>query len=213
MGLKESIRELIPEDKRKDADALLEKLDETMAGYDTDIRELKKQLRGKEGVKPEDLANTEKELEAERAARQTAETSLKKITKDYETEKAARGELEGSVNRSTADAEVRRELSALKLSGGKLEELVEGYVPRVTVKLEDKKRVAYIGDKPVKDYFAEWAGTRGKEFIDAPVNQGSGAAGGTGHAAGATTMTRAAFNVLDAAAQSAHVKAGGKLTD
>lgn len=213
MGLKESIRELIPEEKRKEADVLLEKLDETMAGYDTDIRELKKQLRGKDGVKPEDLASLEKELEAEKAARQTAEASLKKLTKDYETEKVARTELEGSVNRSTADAEVRRELSALKLSGGKLEELVEGYVPRVAVKIENGSRVAYIGDKTVKDYFAEWKETRGKEFIDAPVNQGSGAEGGAGKPAGAKVMQRAAFDALPVSEKLAFTKEGGTLTD
>ena len=212
MGLKESLRELIPEDKRKDADALFEKLDETMSGYDADIKELKKQLRTKEGVKPEDLAELEKQLQETQAARQKAEADLKKLSKDYENEKAARTELEGSVNRTLAETEIRRELSGYKLSGDKLEELVEGYIPRVTVKAENGTRAALIGDKPVKDYFKTWAETRGKAFIEAPVSSGSGASGGDGKST-AKSMSRTEFDALDATARMDFSKGGGKLTD
>lgn len=213
MSLREALLAIIPAEKKAEAEGLFDKLDEQMANYDRDIKVMKAKLREKEGANPEDLARLEQDLEAEKAARQKAEADLKKASKELEGERTARTELEGHVNKSLAETEVRRELAGLKLSGDKLEELVEGYIPRVTVKNEKGGRSAFIGEKSVKDYFSEWAASpRGKAFIEAPVSQGSGAQGGDG-AVSSKQMSRSAFDALEPAAKMEFAKSGGKLTD
>lgn len=213
MSLRDSLIALIPAEKREEADGLFDKLDETMSGYDKDIKAMKAKLREKEGANPEEIARLEQELDAEKQARQKAEAELKKASKELDGERTARTELEGHVNKSLAETEVRRELAALKLSGDKLEELVEGYIPRVMVKAEKGVRAAYIGEKAVKDYFTEWAASpRGKAFIEAPVSQGSGATGGDGTVS-SKQMSRSAFDALTPAARMKFSKDGGKLTD
>ena len=213
MSLREALLAIIPAEKKAEAEGLFDKLDEQMANYDRDIKVMKAKLREKEGANTEDLARLEQDLEAEKVARQKAETDLKKATKELEGERTARTELEGHVNKSLAETEVRRELAGLKLSGDKLEELVEGYIPRVTVKNDKGVRSAMIGEKGVKDYFAEWAASpRGKAFIEAPVSLGSGAQGGNGTAS-PKQMSRSTFDALDPAGKMEFSKSGGKLID
>lgn len=50
---------------------------------------------------------------------------------------------------------------------------------KVTLTAEGEKRIAKVGDKDLKTFIKEWAGTdEGKSFVDAAVNNGGGAMGG-----------------------------------
>lgn len=177
MSFRDKISALVAEDRREVAQGVLDELDETLNAANRDIKELKAKLRDKDGVKPEDLER----LEAENAElkKQLADSTAasKKSAKERDEAIAARTEIEGQVNRTTAETEIRKQLSALGITGDRLDELVEGYVPRTSVKVADGARIAYIGDKPASEFFPEWAKGRGKEFIPAAGATGSGAVG------------------------------------
>ena len=85
---------------------------------------------------------------------------------------------------------------------------------QVAVTADGETRVAKIGDKALSDAITEWAkGDEGKHFVAAAHNSGGGAAGGGGAGGAAKTMTRQAFEALDAGAKVTQAKAGVTLTD
>ncbi|MFA5424623.1 MAG: hypothetical protein WC374_12285 [Phycisphaerae bacterium] len=84
---------------------------------------------------------------------------------------------------------------------------------QVTLKVEGDKRTAMIGDKSLSDAVGEWAKSdEGKHFVTAPDNSGGGANGGGQGKGNVKTMTRSAFEALDAPAKMAFTKEGGSIT-
>lgn len=212
MSYREKLSALIAPDKAKDGEAILDELDETLNSYAKDIKELKTTLRTKDGVKPEDLAELEKENSDLKKRLTDTESASKKAARERDEAMKARAEIETSVNKATAESEVRKHLSSLGIVGDRLEELVEGYVPRATVRVIDGVRIAHIGDKTATEYFPEWAKTRGKEFIPAAANSGTGAMGSKGAGSG-KAMNLSEFNAMEPKSRAEFMSSGGKLTE
>jgi hypothetical protein len=85
---------------------------------------------------------------------------------------------------------------------------------QVQLTAEGDNRIAKVGDKPLADYVGEWAkGEEGKYFVAAQQNSGGGAPGGDGKGANAKTLTRTAFDGLDAVGKVKFIAEGGSVTD
>jgi seryl-tRNA synthetase len=77
----------------------------------------------------------------------------------------------------------------------------------VMIVADGDKRVAKVGDKPLADHINEWAKTdEGKRFVAASGSSGGGSGGGGGGGGGKKTMTRSAFDALDAAGKATAAK-------
>jgi hypothetical protein len=155
-------------------------------------------------------------LQAELDATQTKFAELQKQAKTAAKEaEAAKKALEaesGFVNRLIIDNGLN---DALIKAGVKPEmsKAVKALLSsQVKLKIEGDKRDAVIGDKPLFEAVDEWAKSdEGKFFVSAPANQGGGANGGGQGKGNAKTMTRAAYEGLDASSKMAFTKGGGVL--
>jgi len=108
-------------------------------------------------------------------------------------------------------------LMAEQTAAGVKKELLDGakaLIERhVKIESDGDNRVAKVGDKALKDYVTEWAGSDiGKNYVAAPANSGGGGQGGGGKPA-AKTMARASFDGLGTTEQAAFMQSGGSLTD
>jgi len=139
-------------------------------------------------------------------ANKTALQEAEKFKKLHESESGFTSKLlvdNGLLAELTA-AGVKKEL----LDGAKA--LIER---QVKVEQDGENRVAKVGDKTLKDFVTEWAGSDiGKNYVAAPANSGGGSQGGGGKAA-AKTMPRASFDGLGKTEQAAFMQTGGSLTD
>lgn len=155
-------------------------------------------------------------LQAELDATQTKFAELQKqaktAAKEAEAAKKALDAESGFVNRLIIDNGLN---DALIKAGVKPEmsKAVKALLSsQVKLKIEGDKRDAVIGDKPLFEAVDEWAKSdEGKFFVSAPANQGGGANGGGQAKGNAKTMTRAAYEGLDASSKMAFTKGGGVL--
>ncbi|MFA5323524.1 MAG: hypothetical protein WC373_12710 [Smithella sp.] len=163
-------------------------------------------------IDPAEYQALQTELEATQAKLATAEKSLKAAQMEAEkTKKALEAEsgftskllIENGLNETLIKAGVKPEMTKA------VKALLAG---QVTLKVEGDKRTPVIGDKSLGDFVGEWAKSdEGKHFVAAPNNGGGGAHGGANDKGGAKTMTRAAFEALDAAGKMDFTKEGGTL--
>jgi hypothetical protein len=153
----------------------------------------------------EELAATQVKLAEAQKAAKTATTEADKIKKAYESE-----------SQVTHRLLVDNGLSEALLKNGIKPEMTKAVKAllssQVTLKTEGDKRMAVVGDKPLGDFVTEWAKSdEGKHFVAAPANQGGGAHGGAGGGGTQKTMSRTAFDALDATGKMEFTKAGGQL--
>lgn len=222
MSFRDKFKGLIPEDKAKDADAVFDELDKVLDGQAKDLRELKAQLRQKDGIKPEDLTA----LETENAQLKQQNAELSKSVKKFETDaKSATEKLTAEQSRirnlevdralteQLTKAKVKPELmaaaKALLKSGTDLEQDGDGF--KVVAKWKDKDGKDAAG--PLSDFIEKtWAQGEGKAFILADGNGGGGSRQPGGSGSG-KTLSRAQLEALPPEQQIAFAKEGGSLTE
>lgn len=220
MSFREQLKGLIAPEKTADAEKVFAALEQQLDGYDTDIKALKKSLREKDGIKPEDFARLEEENAELKKANADQARALKKAEGDVQKAGETAAQFRERTHKLMKDDGLRK---ALVESGVKKEFLDAAHALLLRdIEVDDEKGEAFA--KLVKDgkesrlaipeHVKAWAASEtGKAFIGAPVSSGGGAQGGGGGAPGAKTMTRAAFEALDPAAKSAFSIEHGTLTD
>ena len=222
MSFRDKFKGLIPEDKAKDADAVFDELDKVLDGQAKDLRELKTQLRQKDGIKPEDLAA----LEQENATLKSQNAELSKAAKKFETD--AKGaaekltaeqkriqnlEVDRALTESLTKAKVKPELlaaaKALLRDGITLEP--EGDAYKAVAKWKDKDGKDSAGSH--SDFIDKnWTQGEGKAFILADGNGGSGGRE-PGRQQGGKTIPRADFDAKNPAEKAALIKEGVRPID
>ena len=196
-------------------------VDAAIAEATTGLIEKNKELLGKLKKATKDVAIDPAEFQSLQAEKDALEAKLADATKavksaTVEAEKHKKAyETESKVAHNLL---VENGLTAALVEMKVKPELMEGAQEllrkNVVLVAEGENRIAKIGDKLLKDAVAEWAKSeKGKHYVAAPANQGGGAQGGAQGGGTAKTMTRTAFDILDATAKVEFSKSGGKLTD
>jgi len=206
-----------PEVKKAIKEAVDAAVEEATAGLTEKNKELLGKLKkAQQGatIDPADHQALQTELEQTQAkltestkALKLTQTEAEKIKKAYETESKVAHSLlvDNGLSQALLEAGVKKP-SYLKAAKAML-------AGQVVLTAEGETRTAKVGDKLLKDFVTEWAkGDEGKAFVDAPANSGGGANGGGSGGAQAKTMTRTAFDALDATGKMAFTKDGGTLT-
>ena len=193
-------------------------VDEAVAGLQAKntelLAKLKKATKDAQ-IDPAEHAALQSELDATQAKLADATKALKAANADAEkVKKAFEGESKLThrllVENGLTDALTKAGVTnPVHLRAAKA--MLSGQVQLVA---EGENRIAKVGEKPLADYVGEWAkGDEGKYFVAAQQNGGGGAPGGAGKGGNAKTMTRTAFDGLDAVAKSKFIADGGSVTD
>jgi hypothetical protein len=179
-----------------------------------ELKKTKAELRKVKDVNPEDHAALEAANEKLTTDLAAANKTIKDTTTAKEKAEKALEQESGFTQKLLIQDGIK---SALLANGVKDEDMLDvltaKFASGAKVIVEGEDRKALYGDKPLGDFFKEWAGSdAGKKFVQAPINGGGGAPGGkTG--GNAKTVTRDAFNGMEPAAQMAFSKEGGKVVD
>lgn len=176
---------------------LLSELKEARKGKTIDSAEYQAALDAKE------LAET-KLAEAQKALK-TANGEAEKHKKLYEAEL-------GVTHKLVAKNGLTAELIKNKVLPEHMETLIDANISKINIKVDGDNRVAMVGDKQLSDYMGEYFKDKGKHYVAAPINNGGGANGGAQGGGKPKTMTRVAFEAIDAVAKAAFIKEGGTLT-
>lgn len=166
-------------------------------------------------IDPSEHAALQSELDATQAkladatkALKAANTEAEKVKKAYENEAKLTYNL--LVENGLTDALTKSGVTnPVHLRAAKA--MLAGQVQLIA---EGENRIAKVGDKALVDFVGEWAkGDEGKYFVAAQQNGGGGAPGGNGKGGNVKSLTRTAFDGLDAVAKSKFIADGGTLTD
>jgi len=173
-----------------------------------------KEARKKAEISPDDYAKirdeydalSEKFNEAQKALK-AKDSEIEKLKKSYESESKAVQSLlvDNGINDALTNARILPEFSkAVKAM----------FKDQATIKIDGDTRSALIGDKSIKDFISEWAGSdEGKHFTEARLNAGGGAKGGSGQGQSAKTITRTEFRALPPQQKIDFRKGGGEVTE
>ena len=221
MGFREQLKGLIDPAKAAEADKVLDALDQQLDGYDSDIKALKKSLREKDGVKPEDLERLETENAELKKANADQARALKKAETDAKTATETAASYRERTHKLVRDDGLRKELVAQNVRKEYLD--AAHALLREGIQVDDEKGEAFalVKDKDGKesrvalgDYVKTWASSdTGKNFVGVPPSSGGGSSGGSANSGGSKTKTRAEFDAMDPAARMEFSKAGGTLTE
>jgi hypothetical protein len=177
------------------------------------LTELKEAKKGKQ-IDPAEVEKLESRIDSLTGELTAAQKAAKDAAKAAETATKAL-ETETGFTRTLL---VQNGLKDTLIKGGVKDEdfldaLVTKFSTGATVVSEGDVRKAMLGDKELSAVVTEYlASDSGKKFVAAPNNGGGGAGGGGGDAKG-KTMTRSAFDQLDAGAKMAFSKDGGKVIE
>ena len=155
-----------------------------------------------------ELEGTQAKLAEATKAFKAATSESEKVKKAYESESQLTHRL--LVDNGLTDALTKSGVTnPVHLRAAKA--MLAGQVQLVA---EGENRIAKVGEKPLADYVGEWAKSdEGKYFVAAQQNTGGGATGGDSKGASAKTLTRTAFDGLDAVAKVKFIAEGGNVTD
>jgi hypothetical protein len=221
LNLKELIADLKAERAKGDKadqsviDGLLDDIEPIASRDYATIKRLETKAAGKS---TEDVAALEKQIETLTLERDTALGDVKKTAKDRDTFKTTAETKSAALHRLIRDEGLTR---ALVESGVKVPAKLKGAhaMLKENLQVDEEKGVAFALDKDGKrvelaDYLKTWtASDDGKEYVTVPASSGGGSQGGGSGVPGAKTMTRSAFEGLDAAGKMAFSREHGTLTD
>lgn len=176
------------------------------------LGELKKARKNSE-IDPEEYQRALDQVDELQSKLGEATKATKAALTDAEKYKKLHESESGFTSKLLVDNGLLAELTA----AGVKKELLDGAKAlierQVKVEQDGENRVAKVGDKTLKDFVTEWAGSDiGKNYVAAPANSGGGSQGGGGKAE-AKTMPRASFDGLGKTEQAAFMQSGGSLTD
>jgi hypothetical protein len=224
MSFRDQLLGLIAEDKKKDAEKVLDSLDETLDGYATDIRTLKGDLRAKDGIKPEDYTRLEKENTDLAAKLKENEKLLKTTSTERDTLQSALESEKGATSRLLIDNGLTEALAEIGVKDPAKMALAKSYLREqgifsIESEADQRKAIAVLKKDgkdvklALKDYIKTEFSTLevAKQVIEADASSGAGAQGGAGKGGAGKTMLEAEFNKLDPKSQAAFMKDGGTL--
>jgi len=146
------------------------------------LAELKKARKNSE-IDPEEFNSLREEKESLETKLAEATKANKTALQEAEKFKKLHESESGFTSKLLVDNGLLAELTA----AGVKKELLDGAKAlierQVKVEQDGENRVAKVGDKTLKDYVTEWAGSDiGKNYVAAPANSGGGSQGGGGKA-------------------------------
>lgn len=167
---------------------------------------------------PAEVTRLEEQLEENKKLLAEANKALKKTQKELEENTAALGAESAFASELLINTNLSAALAEHKVAPQFLEATSAFLKSQVSIKNENGQRSVVAGDKSLGDFVKSWAESdKGKAFIAAPGNNGSGATGGQGSGNnGGKQMTRSDY---DTAIKSGGVglskffKEGGVLVD
>jgi hypothetical protein len=176
------------------------------------LGELKKARKNSE-IDPEEHQRALDQVDELQSKLGEATKATKAALTDAEKYKKLHESESGFTSKLLVDNGLMAELTA----AGVKKELLDGAKAlierQVKIEQDGENRVAKVGDKILKDFVTEWAGSDiGKNYVAAQANSGGGSQGGGGKAA-TKTMPRASFDGLGKTEQAAFMQTGGSLTD
>jgi multidrug efflux pump subunit AcrA (membrane-fusion protein) len=174
-----------------------------------------KQLKKGRTVDPEQVTKLEEQIDTLRDELSAAQKAAKTATTDAEKARKALESESGYVQKLLIDNAMTDALTqagvkeAVHLKAAKA--MLSG---QAQIVVDGETRLAKIGDKPVKDFIAEWAkGDEGKFFVAAPNNSGGGSQGGQGGGAAGKTVTRTQWDGMGHPERAAFSRDGGKVVE
>lgn len=146
------------------------------------LGELKKARKNSE-IDPEEYQRALDQVDELQSKLGEATKATKAALTDAEKYKKLHESESGFTSKLLVDNGLLAELTA----AGVKKELLDGAKAlierQVKVEQDGENRVAKVGDKTLKDYVTEWAGSDiGKNYVAAPANSGGGGQGGGGKA-------------------------------
>lgn len=214
-------------DPNKEVDALKAQLAEALKGIDA-LKAKNEELLGetKAAKKARKDAEEKAEREAEELAKKSGDVaSLEKSWADREAKKLADKDAEiGTMKSQLHDLTVNA--AAIKLASdlavpGSADVLLPHIARRLAMEVQDGKPVVRVLDgngkasaSSLDDLAKEIRGNAAfAPLIVGSQATGGGASGSKGGSAASKSVTRSAFEQMDAAAKSAHCVSGGTITD
>lgn len=204
-----------PEAKAAIKAAVEEATSGLVAKRDELLAEVKQLKKGRQ-IDPADVEKLDAEIDALKSQLADAQKQAKTATQAAEKAAKAQADAEGSVARLLVDNGLTDALAKAGVTNPALVKAAKAmFAIQAEVADENGSKVARIGDKPLADAIAEWAGTdEGKHFVTAHDASGGGSQGGRkGGGAAKKEIGRAAFDALDPVARAAHFADGGVVID
>lgn len=186
-----------------------------LAKRDELLGEVKKLRKGQQ-IDPADLERVEQERDDAKAALAEANKAAKKAVTEAEAAKQKLADAEGYTTKLLVDNGLTDALAKAGVNNPALVKAAKAmFATQAQVADDNGSKVARIGDKPLADAIAEWAGTdEGKHFVTAHDASGGGSQGGhKGGGAAKKEISRAAFDALDPGARAAHFADNGVVID
>jgi regulator of replication initiation timing len=199
MGVfRDQLKGLIAADKSEEANRVFDALDKVLDNNVADIDEMKRELRKRDGIKPEDFARLEKERDELKTALSEQTKALDKQGKDLKAAQESVGLKTSRLEKLLKDDNLTK---ALLEAGVKNPAHLKGAAAmlREIVQVDEEKSEAFIlakdpktgaeTRKPLGEYIKnEWAASDdGKAYVSAPASSGGGSGnpgGGSGGGAG-----------------------------
>ncbi len=189
-------------------EAIIKLIEEETAGLRSKNTELlgknntlQKQLKGFDGIDPEEHRAALEELEQLRQKAPETEAAVKAATEKMrrELEKATTRatNAEGRVSKLIIETELTRELVKHGVTENGMKYAQAFFMPTAKVETLGDELIANIGGVSISDAVGAWAKSEeAKLLIKAPGSTGGGAQGGTGGGAAGKTMKLAEFNTM-----------------
>lgn len=137
-----------------------------------------------------ELAQAKKDLRAAQTALRTATEVNEQLTGERDTAMQERDAERETARTDFLNSQLTSGLSAAKVPGHFIEDLIPSLSRKAEVKVEGGERKAFVDGKPLSDFFTAWSEGPGKNYIAAPVNDGGGSPpGGGGGAPGAKRIS------------------------
>lgn len=178
------------------------------------LGKLKKAQQG-QSIDPADLQAVEEERDALRAQLKDASKQVKQATKAAEDAAKRADDAEGFGKKLLVDNGLNEALAKAGVTNPVHQKAAKAMLAaQVQIAEENGTKVAVMGDKPLADAIAAWAGSdEGKYFVAATATAGDGAQGSHRVNTNPKSVTRAEFNAMNPADQSAHCINGGVVVD
>lgn len=201
------------------AAAVAEAVEEATSGLKTKNQELLGKLKKAQQGSTIDPADFEA-LERERDQLKADLTAANKATTKAATELKAATEraeqAEGYTSKLLVDNGLNEALVKAGVTNPVHQKAAKAMLAsQVQIVADGDNKVPKVGDKPLADFVKTWAdGDEGKHFVTAPNSNGGGAGNGNrGNNQNAPSVTRQAFEGMDATARAAHIASKGVVTD
>lgn len=175
---------------------------------------LKKAQQGQQ-IDPADLAAVEQERDALKAQLADSTKAAKKLATDAEAANKRAEAAEGSTTKLLVENGLNEALAKAGVTNPVHQKAAKAMLAaQVEIADDNGNKVARMGDKPLADAIAAWAGTdEGKYFVAATSTAGDGAQGGHRVNSNQKSVTRSEFDALNPGDQAAYCIAGGAVVD